>query len=217
MDNCRKFDEYFSDYVEGNLDPKIKEEAEKHLDNCYRCSTYVRRIQLLRSNLRSLTRHKTSESFEITLRGRLKREMRRGSLVERILPAVLFRRAPVYGVAAVLVLVGGYLAYQKFVHPQEDLSASPKVQEPPDLALTGREDLLQMSGKDDSLSTGAVEHVYYVIDDIPLEVLTTTRGTPSALRSSDDYILPATDSLDVKAEKELRQKALSQRIQSVTF
>ncbi|MFQ6110195.1 MAG: anti-sigma factor family protein [Candidatus Aminicenantales bacterium] len=119
MDNCRRFDDCFSDYVEGNLDPEVREETQRHLQSCYRCSAYVRRIQLLRNNLRSLTRLKTSESFEIALRGRLKREMRRESLVERILPAIVLRRAPAFGLAAVVILVGSYFAYQKFAHPKK--------------------------------------------------------------------------------------------------
>lgn len=214
MDNCRRFDDCFSDYVEGNLDPEVREETQRHLQSCYRCSAYVRRIQLLRNNLRSLTRLKTSESFEIALRGRLKREMRRESLVERILPAIVLRRAPAFGLAAVVILVGSYFAYQKFAHPKKGLPTAAGVQESSDVALSGREDLPQLLGSDSFQSTGAAEHVYYVIDDIPLEVLTTTRGTLPAYRASSDYILPTTDSLNVK---ENAQETLSQEIKSITF
>ena len=44
--NCQRYDKYIFDYCEDNLSPALKEQIDKHLQECYYCKNQVKLTHL---------------------------------------------------------------------------------------------------------------------------------------------------------------------------
>lgn len=185
MDECKRVEEYFVDYIEGILSSEGKKKIDEHLKNCYHCSSTLKGVLLLRENLKRLKKVKTSENFELALRGKIQREMDRRAPLVKLREVVSLRRLPVYSLVAVFLFFIGYLAWEKFSpHPQE-FPTYPEVI---------------------SSNIELDERVYYVLDEIPLTLL-------SQNRARKKQILPPPDSIEISLPIE-GQKGF---VKAVTF
>lgn len=75
MKNCKWFEKFFSDYIDGQLDSKMILDLESHLKDCPNCMEIIQRMKKIGKNLQNLPRLKTSNDFETVLRTRIRVEM----------------------------------------------------------------------------------------------------------------------------------------------
>jgi hypothetical protein len=52
--NCEAFDEAFSGYLEGTLDPSVQESVDRHLGGCLRCARLVKDVEAIQADARAL-------------------------------------------------------------------------------------------------------------------------------------------------------------------
>lgn len=71
MNECDRFEMFFSSYIEGELHSEKKRDLEAHLAVCSRCSEAVYRMKIIRDSLRRLPQIRTSEGFEHRLHYRI--------------------------------------------------------------------------------------------------------------------------------------------------
>ena len=167
MDECKRVKESFPDYVEGTLDSEEKKKIDEHLRHCYHCSSTLKGVLLLRENLKKLKKVKTSENFELALRSKIQREMEKRAPLVKLREVISLRRLPVYSLVAVFLFFLGYLAWEKFgPHPQA-FPTYPEVT---------------------SSNIELDERVYYVLDEIPLTLLSPNRATKRQILSPPDSI-----------------------------
>lgn len=102
MKYCDKFQESFSEYIEGELPQDARQVLESHLSACPACRETVHRMRSLRHNLTDLSRFTTSPDFEFKLSQRLRQANTRR--VERF-PLGYFQTWKVPAVAFVVVMV----------------------------------------------------------------------------------------------------------------
>jgi hypothetical protein len=108
MNNCHKFSNWFSQYIDGDLAAEKSLLLKTHLADCESCRVSFEGVTSLRRNLQSLSHRKTSKSFDAVLHDRLRREQRHA-------PRPIFRssffeaywRLPAYAAAALLFIFLG--------------------------------------------------------------------------------------------------------------
>ena len=105
MDNCKKFKELLSDYIEGGLDPQTKLLLEQHLKECLNCSKVITRLKTLHRTLKELPKLAVSSDFETVLRTRIRVESgldrRRREKFAIFLPT----QSPVFAAAALIIFL----------------------------------------------------------------------------------------------------------------
>ncbi|MBN1560223.1 zf-HC2 domain-containing protein [candidate division KSB1 bacterium] len=124
MKNCDHYTTLFSDYIDGDLDDRARSSLRAHLAACPACAQRLNAMQAVRGSLAQLPHIKTSESFDLLLQARLRREMRQAP---RRRPFPLFElnwRVPAYAAAALcLVFFGALLqrrSYSSFIAKSSD-------------------------------------------------------------------------------------------------
>ena len=113
MNPCHRFRESMFDFFDGELDALRKKDLERHLQECSRCARFLDQILLLRSHLKTLTPVKTSDSFLVLLRERIRREVagkRRTGVV-----SVSFARRwiPAFSLGILVLIMGFWVLDQK--------------------------------------------------------------------------------------------------------
>jgi|GEM_PF-1285112 anti-sigma factor RsiW len=109
MPSCDKFRSHFSDYLEGSLEREKKEEVDHHLEHCRECAEVLKRMDSLRAELKRLPAVHTSNAFHIVLRSRLRRELDRPGIWERLLGWLEPYRVPALASAVLILAVVSYL------------------------------------------------------------------------------------------------------------
>jgi hypothetical protein len=125
MNNCHKFSNWFSEYMDGELAADKSLLLKNHLADCESCRVSFEGVTALRQNLKSLSRCKTSKSFEAVLQDRLRREQRhaprhtfRSSFFET------YWRLPAYAAAALLfIFLGAQLQKHAYVKQFNQLNS----------------------------------------------------------------------------------------------
>ena len=108
MSLCHKFQEDFSNYIDGDLPPQSHTDIEQHLDVCPECKETVQRIQLIRNRLHRLPRISTSSDFESRLRQRIGYGSSRG-FQRSPLDYFLALKVPAMGFAIALIMVSFFV------------------------------------------------------------------------------------------------------------
>ena len=122
MNPCERFQEAIFDFLDGELDVVRKRELEHHLKTCSVCASFLEEIRRLRSDLKHLTPVKTSESFQVLLRERIRREIAGKGRKSAPFAFPAWRWIPALGFG-VLVMIGGlWMLDQKtsFFHGRAD-------------------------------------------------------------------------------------------------
>lgn len=102
-----------SDYIEGELSERDKEQIENHFDECTTCSKITSRISKLQNNLKNLRRIQTSTDFETVLRTRIRIE---SGIGRRRLHEIIWSwpaRIPIYGMSIALIIIAIVLVIEQ--------------------------------------------------------------------------------------------------------
>ena len=127
MNNCKRFNEMISDYIEGGLFKDDKKYFENHLKECPTCSETVSKMQILQKKLRSLKLLQTSPDFETVLRTRIRIE---SGIGRRRLHEIIWSwpaKVPVYGMSLALIIIAFVLVVEQINKPQRLLKPDPYV------------------------------------------------------------------------------------------
>lgn len=176
MTPCQRFRQLIFDLFDGELDILRKKELNSHLKECSQCAQFLSKLRLLRSHLRGLTPVRTSDSFHLLLRERIRREIagkRRITVPSFSLPT---RWIPAFGLVLLVIIIGSWI-------------------------MVRRTSLFKPSGSEMRVTQSSRlrgedfhGHVDYVIDDFPNRVsvsrVDNERGTRFIDR--DSLILPDT-------------------------
>jgi len=125
MNPCERFKNNILDFIDNELDSIRKKELRRHVEKCHDCECLVRQIRVLRTQLKSLPRIKTSENFNILLRDNIRRELagKRKFIAARLTSPS--RLLPALGFALVLIAFGVWTVSTQtswFRSPQRDMS-----------------------------------------------------------------------------------------------
>ncbi|MDZ7723999.1 MAG: zf-HC2 domain-containing protein [candidate division KSB1 bacterium] len=108
MIKCDKCRSNLSAFIDDETSEQEAIRIKEHLDACPGCQEQVNALKSVRTSLKSLFKIQASPSFDIILRDRIRREMRKHS--SRFSPALFPRfRVPAFAAAAVAVLLIGML------------------------------------------------------------------------------------------------------------
>jgi len=105
MENCKWFEQYFSDYIEGQLDLSLTQKLEQHLAKCKYCTAIIQRMRLVMGSLHQVSQLKTSSDFDTILRTRIRIEsgLERSSWRDRFNSWAI--RIPVYAASIAIILI----------------------------------------------------------------------------------------------------------------
>lgn len=119
MNNCDKFQQSFSSYIDGDLTPDSRKHLEGHLELCPRCTETIYRMTRLRDSLLTLPRIKTSAEFEQKLQHYLGYGNRLN--MARYPNRQFSWKYPVIGFAVVFFIAGFFMMYSPS-HPEVDFN-----------------------------------------------------------------------------------------------
>ncbi len=106
MTPCQRFKDTLFDLLDHEIDPQRKKQLQNHIGSCPACARLLHRLQVLRSCLLHLQPVQASDTFQLLLRERLRREMKRGYKRSAIAPSGVVRWIPAVGLAAAMVVIG---------------------------------------------------------------------------------------------------------------
>ena len=166
MTSCERFLPHFSEYLEGTIPVQLKAEFEAHLRGCENCRNTLHRMQMLQSRLQNLPVVRTSNAFHIVLRSRIRHELERPTLWERLIDSLQMNRIPAYAAAAVLLLAISYGSARFFFHSG---STTQKQASPVSMlesqAVPGAL-VVQKHGSQ------VEERIHFILDEVPAGLLT---------------------------------------------
>ena len=118
---CYNFQKKISAYIEGELTGPEEDKFNSHLEKCSSCRARVSNMKMLTSNLGQLPKYKTSSTFDVELRSRIRAEMNKGSFVNIFNDMRTPLRMSMYATAAVIFISLGILIDQQYIHNQPAL------------------------------------------------------------------------------------------------
>lgn len=126
MSSCERVMNNMSAYVEGTVSGEDFAWFEDHLDSCPGCEAAVARMRTLGVRLRSLESVKTSESFQVVLRSRIRREIEAQpeSFLDRMAAFFRVSGAPAYGLSVLTLLLFSYVSFDIYTHMTEESNAA---------------------------------------------------------------------------------------------
>lgn len=105
MKNCNRYQQLFSEYIDGDLNRTEKKEMESHLNGCSPCARKLNNIRKIKEILFELPSLKVSPEFESLLNARIRLEnRRRKSFVEQLIISDRFR-VPAYAFSFAIILI----------------------------------------------------------------------------------------------------------------
>ncbi len=96
-----------------NLDVLRRKDVERHLKTCSQCARFLDQIRLLRLRLKNLTPVKTSDSFQVLLRERIRREMAGKRRTAASSTSFTKRWIPAFGFVVLVLIAGIWMIDQK--------------------------------------------------------------------------------------------------------
>lgn len=106
MDNCQRFKEMVSDYIEGGLAQQNNQQMEYHFKECLKCSKTTQQLRNLLRELQGLPKVTVSPDFETILRARISIESGLARRRREGFFSSLQFRIPAYAISAVLIILG---------------------------------------------------------------------------------------------------------------
>ena len=106
---CYKYQKYINDYIDNDIEAARKKELEEHLQTCSSCSEDLKNAKLLKQSLASLPRYKTSPTFDIVLRSKLKKEIHKTSSLLNLPFFPMIRPVPAFAALTIIFIFVGVL------------------------------------------------------------------------------------------------------------
>ncbi len=124
MKDCDHYIHLFSDELDETIDPQKRIALHSHLRACSACREKLDSLRGVKNSLASLPRVKTSDSFDIVLRAKIRQEQRYQRSSSRAFSFFEFGwKTPAYAVVAILLMFIG-AQFQRFAtmpsNPQPD-------------------------------------------------------------------------------------------------
>lgn len=162
MTNCDKFVPLYTEYLDGTLSESSRSEFDQHLQKCSECAATLQHMKSLTAQLRQLSPVRTSNAFHIILRSRIRQELEKETVVERIVNLFRVYRWPAFatGIAALLLIFFSY----------RTLFQTETIPEPNQPLAVQKEQPARFSPKLPG-HPQPVEDVYFVIDKFQIEDL----------------------------------------------
>ncbi len=117
MQKCDCLKQYFSDYLEKQLDSQKTALVEQHLQDCVQCQKTLNRLKMVKSHLSQLKPIKTSPDFDTVLHTRIRLEssLERRSWFPR--SADWSIKVPIYAASLSIILLVSILINREFSQP----------------------------------------------------------------------------------------------------
>jgi len=106
---CYKYQKYINDYIDNDIDAARKIELEEHMKNCSSCQENLKNAKLLKKSLASLPRYRTSPTFDIVLRSKLKKEINKSSTLLNLPFLPMIRPVPAFAAFTIFLIFVGVL------------------------------------------------------------------------------------------------------------
>ena len=162
MTNCEKFLPLYTEYLDGALSSQSKLEFDEHLHQCADCTATLRRMKAIQVRLNELPMVRTSDSFHILLRSRIRRELEKTSFKQTVFSYLRTYRLPAYGISFAMLLLISFATYSYF-------QQSPK-EKIPVISTTSQSGGDQMSAVTVQQQGGKIkERIHFVMDEITAE------------------------------------------------
>ena len=116
---CYTFLKHINDLLDNEISPTELQNLQTHLAGCSQCRQYLERSKQLKASFSAMPRYKTSDTFDIILREKLRSELNQEKLFKFSLPfdMSLFTnyRKPVFAAAMVVIIASGILVSRNLV------------------------------------------------------------------------------------------------------
>ena len=106
---CYKYQNYINDFIDNDIDAARKKELEEHIKVCSSCNENLKNLKLLKQSLGSLPRYKTSSTFDIVLRAKLKKEINKSSSFINLPFFPIIRPIPAFAAFTIILIFVGAL------------------------------------------------------------------------------------------------------------
>lgn len=110
---CYKFSKQINDLIDDEISPTELQNLQAHLAGCSKCRQYLERSKQLKESFSALPHYKTSGTFDIVLREKLRNELKQEKLLKFSLPLNMSiftnYRKPAFAAALVVVVVSGFM------------------------------------------------------------------------------------------------------------
>ena len=113
MMDCVQFQEYLSEYLEGELPPGISRDMDAHSSSCPMCAYKIANLKQVCALLGNLSRIRTSTSFEEKLKSRIYSELNGGGRSAAASYRHFLNVKNITGVGVAAALVAGVVFIQK--------------------------------------------------------------------------------------------------------
>jgi len=108
MADCYKFQKLINDSIDNKIDTAGKKQLEDHIKQCVSCSMQLKNALVLQRSLKTLPKYKTSASFELVLRSKLRNEMYNKPAFSPLAWLPTWRPVPVIATLGILFIIFGY-------------------------------------------------------------------------------------------------------------
>lgn len=125
MKNCDKFVSLFTDYLDGILPGQIKSEFNQHLTDCRECTDRLRQMKALKHHLKKLNPVKTSDTFHVVLRSRIRRELTRHTFAQKIGFYFQTYKLPAFATGAVALILISFVSFYTFFNSENPAGQTP--------------------------------------------------------------------------------------------
>jgi len=125
MINCKEFQSFISEYIDGEISESLKSEIKAHLETCAHCSLILKNTLSLKNYLRNLKKVKTSQDFEVVLRQRLQKEITNmeAGKERKFLPVPSLPLKPAIGTFLGVVAIASFVTiYQTYYSKSSSVS-----------------------------------------------------------------------------------------------
>ena len=131
--SCKEVCDYFSAYLDGEVSETLKKEIEIHFDRCPHCKAILNKANSIREYMKSLSKIKTSDNFEVKLRERISQEnTRKRSFINTWTESINYlpnKPAIVFATLAIFVIVFIVLNVQQSNYEEFQFNNTPLQEE----------------------------------------------------------------------------------------
>ncbi len=108
MGDCYKYQKLINDSIDNEIDTTGKKQLEDHIKQCASCSTQLQNARIVKHSLKTLPKYKTSTSFELVLRSRLRNEMYKKPAFAPLMWLSSWRPVPAFATLGIIFIFFGY-------------------------------------------------------------------------------------------------------------
>ena len=127
--SCKEVCNYFSAYLDGELSENLKKEIEVHFNNCPHCKAILNKAYSIKEYMKSLSKIKTSDNFEVRLRERVSQELtRKRSFINTWTESINYlpnKSIIAFGAAAIFVIIFIIMNVQQSNYKEFQIKSDP--------------------------------------------------------------------------------------------